>query len=94
MCRKGADRRRGPDGTAQGAEMTGMFWRVNGAVIYVRGANMIPMEELEGRLSSEAHSTLVASAADAGFNTLRARHVSSQSTFRAAQLSTTGLTLL
>ena len=84
----------GADGTAQGAEMTGMFWRVNGAVIYVRGANMIPMEELEGRLSSEAHSTLVASAADAGFNTLRARHVSLRSTFRAAQLSTTGLTLL
>jgi hypothetical protein len=48
-----------------------MFFRVNGAAIYSRGANMIPMEELEGRLDGEAHRILVRSAADAGMNTLR-----------------------
>ena len=63
----------GADGTAQGAAMTGMFWRVNGAAVYARGANMIPMEELEGRLSSAAHATLVASAADAGGYAARRR---------------------
>ena len=28
----------------------GMFFRVNGAAMYSRGANVIPMEELEGRM--------------------------------------------
>ena len=32
---------------------------------------MIPMEELEGRMSAEAHHQLVQSAADGGLNTLR-----------------------
>lgn len=49
----------------------GMFFRINGAPIYSRGANMIPMEELEGRLDADAHRILVKSAADAGMNTLR-----------------------
>ena len=49
----------------------GMFFRVNGAPIYSRGANMIPMEELEGRMDAGAHAILVKSAADAGMNTLR-----------------------
>ena len=31
-----------------------MFFRINGAAIYARGSNVIPMEELEGRLSEEA----------------------------------------
>ena len=33
----------------EGTEGFGMFFRVNGAAIFARGANMIPMEELEGR---------------------------------------------
>ena len=33
----------------------GMFLRVNGAAILARGANMIPMDELEGRFDAEAH---------------------------------------
>jgi beta-mannosidase len=45
--------------------------KVNGADVWARGANVIPMEELEGRLSDAAHRRLVQSAADAGFNTLR-----------------------
>ena len=32
---------------------------------------MIPMEELEGRMSADAHAQLVASAAAANMNTLR-----------------------
>ena len=45
--------------TADGSGKHGMFFRVNGAAIYSRGANMIPMEELEGRLDSGAHRILV-----------------------------------
>lgn len=32
----------------EGTDLHGMLFRVNGAVIFCRGANMIPMEELEG----------------------------------------------
>ena len=49
----------------------GMLWRVNGGAVVSRGANMIPMEELEGRMSGIAHRQLVKSAADGSFNTLR-----------------------
>ena len=49
----------------------GMHFRVNGVSMFSRGANMIPMEELEGRSLAEAHRRLVYSASDAGFNTLR-----------------------
>lgn len=54
-----------------GSDNHGMFFRVNGAAMYSRGANMVPMDELEGRLSGEAHRILVKSSADAGMNTLR-----------------------
>ena len=39
--------------------------------IFAKGANMIPMDELEGRMSASAHRQLVRSAADGGMNTLR-----------------------
>lgn len=58
---------KGKDGTSS----LGMLWRVNGAAIFVKGANMIPMEELEGRMSASAHRQLVHSAADGGMNVLR-----------------------
>ena len=45
--------------------------QVNGANIWSRGANMIPMEELEGRSSDAAHRRLVLSAVEGGFNTFR-----------------------
>lgn len=48
-----------------------MRFRVNGASIWSRGANMVPMEELEGRVTDAAHRRLVQSAVDGGFNTLR-----------------------
>ena len=57
--------------TEEGSASHGMFWRVNGAAVWSKGANMIPMEELEGRMNAEAHRILVRSAADGGFNTLR-----------------------
>lgn len=55
-------------------EGTGSFtmrFRINGVNIYVRGANMIPMEVLEGRADAAALHRLVQSAADANFNMLR-----------------------
>ena len=55
----------------EGTENLGMLFRVNGFAIFARGANMIPMEELEGRMNAQAHDILVQSAADAGFNVLR-----------------------
>eukprot|EP00039_Didymoeca_costata_P021562 m.2498 g.2498 ORF g.2498 m.2498 type:complete len:975 (-) comp2531_c0_seq1:113-3037(-) len=57
--------------SADGTDKHGMFFRVNGAAVYSRGANMVPMDELEGRLDSESHRILVKSSADAGMNTLR-----------------------
>jgi hypothetical protein len=41
-----------------------MLWRVNGMILLSRGANMIPMEELEGRYNAEAHRQLVVSSRD------------------------------
>ena len=55
----------------EGTENNGMFFRVNGAAVFARGANMIPMEELEGRMTGIALHSLVQSAASAGFNILR-----------------------
>ena len=56
----------------EGTELSfGMFFRVNGAAIFTRGANMIPMEEMEGRMNPEAHQILVQSAVAANFNILR-----------------------
>jgi beta-mannosidase len=54
-----------------GTQVNGMYFRVNGAPVFSRGANMIPMEELEGRMRGDAHRTLVESAAHAKMNTLR-----------------------
>jgi len=55
----------------EGSSAHGMYFRINGAVMWSKGANMIPMEELEGRLNGEAHRILVQSSVDAGMNTLR-----------------------
>jgi predicted amidohydrolase len=48
-----------------------MLFRVNGAAMYARGANKVPMELLDGRMSAVAHRRLVQSAAEAHFNMLR-----------------------
>ena len=57
--------------TQNGTGQFTMFFRVNGAPIYSRGANKIPMDLMEGRMSAAAHHRLVQSAAEANFNTLR-----------------------
>jgi len=49
----------------------GMYFRVNGIVIWCRGANMIPMDQLEGRFSDEGHRLLVRSTAMANMNMIR-----------------------
>lgn len=48
-----------------------MYLRVNGALVLSRGANFIPMDQLEGRLSPVAHRIAVQSAADANMNMMR-----------------------
>ena len=48
-----------------------LMFRVNGAPFFAKGANMIPMETLEGRYQVGMHRQLVHSAADAGMNMLR-----------------------
>ena len=55
----------------EGTSGHGMYLRVNGVVLWSRGANVIPMEELEGRLSARAHAAMVRAARDARFTMLR-----------------------
>lgn len=55
----------------EGSGHHGMYIRVNGVALWARGANMIPMEELEGRMSAAAHRLVVKSAVDANMNMLR-----------------------
>lgn len=57
--------------TEQGTELHGMYFRVNGGLILSRGANMIPMEEMEGWMHAGAHVATVRSAMHANFNTIR-----------------------
>jgi hypothetical protein len=57
--------------SGEGSGSHGMYFRVNGALVWARGGNMIPMDQLEGRLSDEAHKELVRSTADANMNMLR-----------------------
>lgn len=46
-------------------------WKVNGANLNLRGADVIPMENLEGRQSDIAYVGMLASAAAANFNVIR-----------------------
>ena len=48
-----------------------MRWRVNGANVWARGADVIPMEQVEGRQTDTAYRTMLASASQAHFNTIR-----------------------
>ena len=59
---------------ARGLEGNGDFTlmlRLNGAAVHGRGANMVPMETLEGRLTPGMHRRVVQSAAEGGMNLLR-----------------------
>jgi beta-mannosidase len=55
----------------EGSGQHGMYFRVNGAVLFARGANFIPMDQLEGRLTDESHRIAVQSAAAANMNMFR-----------------------
>ncbi|GKY98403.1 hypothetical protein MPSEU_000797800 [Mayamaea pseudoterrestris] len=57
--------------STEGSGIHGMYFRVNGAIIWARGANVVPMDQLEGRFSDEGHVELVRSAASANMNMLR-----------------------
>lgn len=48
-----------------------MRYKVNGANVYSRGGNMIPLEEFEGRANIDAYTYLMKSVIDGGLNTLR-----------------------
>eukprot|EP00040_Diaphanoeca_grandis_P024326 m.133582 g.133582 ORF g.133582 m.133582 type:complete len:1057 (-) comp29683_c0_seq3:38-3208(-) len=48
-----------------------MFFRVNGAAVYARGGNKVPMDLLDGRMSADATHRLVQSAVEANMNTIR-----------------------
>ena len=53
----------------------GMLFRVNGAALFSKGANVIPMDEFEGRMTAEAHTIMVESAVASGMNTLRGAYL-------------------
>jgi beta-mannosidase len=55
----------------EGTERHGMLFRINGAAIFTRGANVIPMDELEGWWDTSAHKILVQSALQGHFTMLR-----------------------
>lgn len=38
-----------------GSDSFGLMWRVNGQALYNRGANVIPMSDMEGRYNAIAH---------------------------------------
>lgn len=48
-----------------------MRLNVNGAKIWSRGANLIPMDEMDGRLTESAYHYMLKSAKDSNYNTLR-----------------------
>jgi beta-mannosidase len=63
-----------PAVVAAGGKGTGrltMFFRVNGAAVYARGANKVQMDLMDGRMNAEANRRLVQSAAEGNFNLLR-----------------------
>jgi beta-mannosidase len=55
----------------QGSGQHGFYFRINGAVLLARGANFVPADQLEGRLSNQAHRIVVQSAARANMNMIR-----------------------
>ena len=48
-----------------------MYFRINGALVWARGANFVPMDQLEGRLTASAHRKVVQSASAANMNMIR-----------------------
>ena len=63
------------DGNGNANPANTVMWRINGAPTVMRGANLIPMETLEGRYAAGMHRQLVKSSAEANFNLIRAQHL-------------------
>jgi beta-mannosidase len=59
----------GVDGTAD--PPLGMRFRVNGAAIFARGGNLVPLDVLEARNTAASHVALVRSVAEGGMNIMR-----------------------
>ena len=60
--------------TLKGQDGSGNFtmrFKVNGANVWSRGSNIIPMEEMEGRQTAEAYYWMVRAAVDSHYNTFR-----------------------
>ena len=55
----------------EGSGFHGMYFRINGKLIHVKGANVVPMSQFESYHSDEAHQILVESANAANMNMLR-----------------------
>ena len=55
----------------EGSDDFTMFLRVNGEAVYTRGANMVALDQFEGRTNDANYRRLVQSAADAGMNMIR-----------------------
>jgi hypothetical protein len=55
----------------EGSDDFTMFLRVNGEAIYARGANMVALDQFEGRTNDANYRRMVQSAADAGMNMVR-----------------------
>ena len=55
----------------EGSGIHGMYFRINGVVVWCRGANVVPMDQLEGKTGAAGYRRLVRAAAKANMNMLR-----------------------
>ena len=58
-----------------GSDTMGMRFRINGQPFFARGANLIPMDTMEGRFDAIAHRRMVISASEGQMNILRTNAV-------------------
>jgi len=59
------------DREKEGSGSHGMHFCINGQVVYCKGANIVPIDMLEGRASDEVYVSMVESVKKAGMNMIR-----------------------
>ena len=59
-----------------------MFFRVNGAAVYARGGNKIPMDLITGRMSAVGHRRLVQTASTITHRSAGWTYVATSASFR------------